>query len=179
MYSNIPVVVVLTAALLAFVLGHVVVAFFLAITMALLIASSAQSEAERPESSDFTDRDWSIAEEQHDIRVLCSACSNDDIMRFMAGRGHHIELDCRTVPFLPQCVIVRGRWQDPGGHSHQAYLGHISGPQLQHLYRKVESHPDWQLQAKPSRMFTPSSTQTFPGLHIDVALMEPSLAQAC
>ena len=179
MYSNITIVAVLTAALLAFVLGHVVVAFLLAITMALLIASSAQSEVERPELSDFADRDWSIAEEQHDIRVMCSACSDDDIMRFMAGRGHHIELDCRTVPFLPQCVIVRGRWQDPGGQSHQADLGHISRPQLQHLYQKVESHPDWQLQAKPSRMFTPSSTQTFPGLHIDVALMEPSLAQAC
>ncbi|MCH7919597.1 MAG: hypothetical protein IIC50_16630 [Planctomycetes bacterium] len=179
MYSNRTIVAVLTAALLAFVLGHVMVAFLIAITMALLIASSAQREAARPELSDFADHDWSIAEEQHDIRVMCSACSDDDIMRFMAGRGHHIELDCRTVPFLPQCVIVRGRWQDPGGQSHHADLGHISRPQLQHLYQEFESHPDWQLQAKPSRMFTPSRTQTFPGLHIDVALMEPSLAQAC
>ncbi len=179
MYSNITIITVLTTAFVAFVLGHVVVAFLLAITMALLIASSAQREVARPELSPFVDRDWSIAEEQRDIRVMCSASSDDDIMRFMAGRGHHIELDSGAVPFLPQCVIVRGRWQDPGGHSHQANLGHISRPQLQHLYQRVESHPDWQLQAKPSRMFTPSSTRMFPGLHIDVALMEPSLAQAC
>lgn len=178
MYSNRTIVAVLTAAFLAFVLGHVVVAFLLAITMALSIASSVQRAATRPELSYFSDRDGSIAEEQHDIRVMCSACSNDDIMRFMAGKGHHIELDCRALPFLPQCVVVRGRWQDPGGHSHQADLGHISRPQLQDFYQAVASHPGWQLRAKPSRMFTPSSTQKFPGLHIDVALMQPSLAQS-
>ncbi len=103
MYSNITIITVLTTAFVAFVLGHVVVAFLLAITMALLIASSAQREVARPELSHIVDRDWSIAEEQHDIRVICSACSDDDIMRFMAGRGHQIELDCCAVPNIPQC----------------------------------------------------------------------------
>ncbi len=173
MYSHKTIITVLSLAFVAFICGHILVAFLMAISMALLLAQSADVTPPNTESQHFPSDNWSITQVRQNIQVSCPSCVNDNIMRFMVGHSRRLELNTAQNTPERRDVAVQGQWIDPFGQIHQAQLGHVSRQQLQPLYSEVQRDPKFRISARPSEVFTPSRTNGFPGLCIDVAVIEP------
>lgn len=160
-------------ALVAFIYGHIVIAFVIAISMVLLLARSTNATAQSIKPVNFPSDNWLITQEKQNIQVSCPSCSNDNIMRFMVGHSRHLELNTPQGTTGAQDVAVKGQWMDLFGQIHHAHLGHVPCQQLQPLYHEAQRDPKCRISARPSEAFTPSRTNGFPGLRIDVAVIEP------
>jgi len=120
------------------------------------------------------DENWSVACEERSIPVQYSPCAMDNVMRFMAGQSQEVELKADDHAQSNQHVAVYGRWTDTAGCQQQRKLGHIPVQNVKELYSETRNRPECRVSAKVSEVFVPSDKMAFPGLALDIALLEPS-----
>ena len=156
-------------------LGHLVAGFFVAVSVALFLGSWINSP-KSPVATPFTmpDENWTVACEERSIPVQYSLCARDNVMRFMAGRSQEVELKQDEEAQSGQHVSVYGRWTDTSGCQRQRKLGHISAQEVRGLYSETRNRPECRVSAKISEIFVPSRKNAFPGLALDIAVLEPS-----
>jgi len=167
--------VLLCVGLGLFALGHVVAGFLLAVCVALFLGSRINSPISPfPRPFSMPDENWSVACEERSIPVQYSPCAMDNVMRFMAGQSQEVELKADDHAQSNQHVAVYGRWTDTAGCQQQRKLGHIPVQNVKELYSETRNRPECRVSAKVSEVFVPSDKMAFPGLALDIALLEPS-----
>ena len=167
--------VVLCVGLGLIALGHVVAGFLLAVCVALFLGSRI-NDPNSPLPRPFTmpDENWSVACEERSIPVQYSPCARDNVMRFMAGQSQEVELKQDEEAQSGHHVSVYGRWTDTSGYQQHRKLGHIPALKVKGLYSETKSRPECRVSAKISEIFVPSKKNAFPGLALDIAVLEPS-----
>jgi hypothetical protein len=167
--------VVLCVGFGLFALGHIVAGFLLAVCVALFLGSRINSQKPpSPRPFSMPDENWAVACEERCIPVQYSTCAMDNVMRFMAGQSQEVELKPDEHAQSSQHVAVYGRWTDTSGCQQQRKLGHIPVQEVEELYSETRNRPECRVSAKISEIFVPSNKMTFPGLALDIALLEPS-----
>jgi hypothetical protein len=166
---------VLFGALGLIALGHIVAGFLLAVCVALFLGSRI-NDPNSPLRRPFVmpDDGWSITCEEHKIPVFYCASARDNVMRFMAGQSQEVELEQEEETRPSPNVSVYGRWTDKSGYQQRRKLGHISAREVKGLYSETRNRPECRVSAKISEIFIPSKQNAFPGLALDIAVLEPS-----
>lgn len=166
---------VLCVALGVVVLGHVVAGFVLAVCVALWLGSRINtSQLPTPQPFVLPDEGWAITREERKVPVLYCACARDNVMRFMAGQSQEVELKQDNTAQSGQDVTVYGRWTDRSGCQQHRKLGHIPAKEIIGLYSETQKRPECLVSAKLSEVFVPTRQDAFPGLALDIAVLEPA-----
>lgn len=167
--------VVLFVGLGLIALGYVIAGFLLAVGMTLLLGSrTTHHNSSRPQSFSMPDESWSVACEEHNVPVRYCALAVDNVMRFMAGQAQEVELKEEEEAQSGQHLSVYGRWTDSSGCQQQRKLGHIPAQEVKGLYSETNKRPECRVSAKISEIFVPTKGNEFPGLALDIAVLEPS-----
>lgn len=175
MHSTKAIVITLLTAFTLLLAGFSVPAILMALTMAVAIGRSEtwpiiHAQQVKPQQP--------IAMQEQGIRVHRLSCDEDAVMRFMAGQRKCIELGNGPSPDFPQDIPVYGAWIDREGQTHRAHIGFIPSQKLHRVYQTVALHPECRVEAHPSHNFILTREKRFPGLNIDVAVMEPVATSA-
>jgi len=101
-----------------------------------------------------------------------SSFARDNVMRFMAGDSHKVELKQERTQQYTGIISVYGHWVDASGGSQYGKLGHIPHHYAKRLLRESAKNPVNLLSAKVSQVFVPAQHKAFGGLALDIALLE-------
>ena len=114
---------------------------------------------------------WLIRCQEFRVPVAPLSLANDMAMRFLAGRALHVELQREAFP--DEGMAVYGHWTDQAGLCQSHKLGFIPQQDMQNLYKQAQNRHDCIVSAKVSDISIPPRDAPFPGLTLDIAVLEP------